>query len=814
MLEGNYDPKEAEPRWLKFWESNKIYAFDPNDTKRKIFSIDTPPPTVSGKMHLGHAFSYSQQDFIARYRRMKGDNVFFPFGTDDNGLPTERLIEKSKNVRSKMMERRDFINLCLKTLEDIRPAFIQDWKNTGFSADFSIFYSTINDHCRKISQRSFIELYKKGREYQKESPSIWCPSCQTAIAQAELEDAEKESFFNDIKFKLEDGGEITIATTRPELLPACVAIFFHPDDKRYKKLEGKNAIVPIFGQKVKILSDKRVNPEKGTGIVMSCTFGDLTDVEWYKAYKLPLKVAVGKDGKLTELAGKYKDLKVKEARKAIIDDLKAQGLLLSQKPIRHVVNVHERCKTDIEILNTKQWFIKYLDLKDELLKRGKELKWYPAYMKARYDNWIKGLQWNWCISRQRYFGISIPVWYCKKCSEVILADESQLPVDPITDKPPVKKCPKCSGDEFEPEKDVLDTWATSSLTPQLAAELMKGKPTYNRLSPMDLRAQAHDIITTWLFDTVVKSHMHHDKLPWKDVMIAGHVLDPRGEKMSKSLGNVIEPQDVLKKFSADALRFSAAGSKLGDDLPYQEKELVTGQKTVTKLWNASKFCFMHLNDFDGKEPKKLELMDAWLLSKLQNVIKEATDAFENYEYAASRRGTEMLFWKDFCDYYLEVVKDRIYNPDRRGSDARKSAQYALYQTLLTVLKLFAPVMPFITEEIYHSYFAEKEKQKSIHISSWPTYDKKSVDKSVEEAGEAFVSIVATVRKFKSERSLSLVAPVKKLIIVSKKHEKALKEMIDDLKATIKAEEIEFSMFPAKVDIEVGEDKEIKIGIEL
>ncbi len=811
MLQGNYDPKEAEPRWLKYWEQNRIYSFDQKDTKRPIFSIDTPPPTVSGKMHIGHAFSYTQHDFVARYKRMRGFNLFFPFGTDDNGLATERLIEKMKNVRSKMMERRDFINLCLKTLEDIRPGFIQDWKNIGFSADYSIFYSTINDHCRKISQWSFIDLYKKGREYQKESPTIWCPSCQTAIAQVELEDAEQDSFFNDVKFKLEDGKDLIIATTRPELLPACVAIFFHPNDKRYKMLEGKNAIVPLFGQKVKIMSDKRVDPEKGTGIVMNCTFGDLTDIEWYKAYKLPLRAAIAKDGKLTELAGKYAGMKVKEARKAIIEDLKASGQLVNQKPIKHVVNVHERCKTDVEFMNTKQWFIKYLDLKDEFLKLGKKLKWYPDYMRVRYENWIKGLQWDWTISRQRYFGVPFPVWYCKKCSEVILASESQLPVDPLIDKPSIKKCPKCGNDEFEPEKDVLDTWATSSLTPQLAIELMKGKPTYDKLYPMSLRPQAHDIITFWLFNTVVKSHLHYDKLPWKDTMISGYVLDSHGEKMSKSVGNVIEPQDIMKKYSADALRFFAAGSKLGDDTPYQEKDLVTGQKTITKLWNAAKFCFVHLQDFDGKAPKKLELMDRWLLSKLHKVIKEATDAFENYEYAASRRGTEQLFWKDFCDYYLEIIKDRIYNPDRRGQEARKSAQYALYQTLLNILKLFAPVMPFITEEIYQSYFAEKEKKKSIHLSDWPTYDKRLVDKSVEEAGEAFVAIVATVRKFKSERNLSLVAPIKKLIIASKKHEKALKEAVDDLKATLKAENIQFS---GAADIEVAEDKDIKIGIEL
>src|SRR3989344_1656288 len=463
----NYDAKEAEPRLQKFWESEKVYKFDAK-SKKPVFSIDTPPPTVSGKMHMGHAFSYSQMDFIARYKRMRGFNLFYPFGTDDNGLPTERLVEKERKVKAANMERQEFVKICLDALEkEFRPKYIKNWKDIGMSCDFSLFYTTINEHCRRISQKSFLDLYEDGREYQKEAPSIWCPECTTAIAQAELEDKELKSYFNDIKFKLKDGKDI----------------------------------------------------EKGTGIVMCCTFGDLTDTEWYKAYKLPLKIVISKDGKIIN-SGRYNDMSIQEARKTIIEDLKERGLLVSQKEITHIVNVHERCGTEIEILETKQWFIRYLDLKKLFLNEGNKLNWYPEHMKVRYDNWIKGLQWDWCISRQRYFGIPFPVWYCKNCNEVILADEKDLPVDPMYDKPRIKKCPKCSSNEFIPEKDVLDTWTTSSLTPQIAVQLVKDEKVRKKIFPMSLRAQAQDIITFWLFNTLVKSQLHFKKNPWKDVMIS------------------------------------------------------------------------------------------------------------------------------------------------------------------------------------------------------------------------------------------------------------------------------------------------------
>ncbi|HLC65851.1 MAG TPA: valine--tRNA ligase [Candidatus Nanoarchaeia archaeon] len=791
-LPRNYDPQVEEPKWQKYWEEQKVFAFNPK-SKAEIYSVDTPPPTVSGKMHIGHAFSYAQQDFVVRYERMRGKNVFYPFGTDDNGLATERLIEKSKSVRAKDMPREEFVNLCLETLEnELRPKYVADWKRIGMSCDWSIFYTTINEHCQRISQRSFIELYKKGREYRKDAPTMWCPQCQTGVSQVECQDQVLDSTFNDIVFKV-DGDDLIIATTRPELLPACVAVFYHPEDKRYQNLKSKKAKVPLFDLEVPILPDERADPAKGTGIVMCCTFGDQTDMEWQKAHDLPIRLAITVDGKMTELAGKYAGLPIKNARKMIIDDLKANGLLVKQEPIKHAVNVHERCKAELEIIPSKQWFIKYLDLKDDMLKWGNELNWYPKHMKVRYDHWVKGLQWDWLISRQRFFGVPFPVWYCSKCEEVILARKEDLPVDPTRSKAPVKKCPKCGGTEFIPETDVMDTWATSSLTPQLAVELFSEEEVYKNLFPMRLRPQAHDIITFWLFNTVVKSRLHYNSNPWKDVIISGHALDPRGKKMSKSLGNVVEPQEMIKKYSADALRFWAASSKLGEDLPFMEKDLVTGQKFIVKLWNASKFCFMHLEDFDAKKKIALEPVDKWLLSRLSAIIKNSTESFEKYEYARTKADIENFFWHEFCDYYLEIIKDRLYNPDRRGKEARESAQYGLYHGLLSILKLMAPIMPHITEEVYKLYYAGIEGKKSIHISRWP--DLSMNDEKAEKIAEVVLYAVESARRAKSDKNVSLKSPIKRMVVDGKISEKEFDSIKEEIINSAWVEELVYKMLP-------------------
>jgi valyl-tRNA synthetase len=805
----DYDPKVEEPKWQQFWIDNKIFHFD-TKSKAEIYSVDTPPPTVSGKMHLGHSFSYSQQDFIVRYKRMQGFNVFYPFGTDDNGLPTERLIEKTKNVRAKDMPRTEFVKLCLDTLEnELRPQYIADWKRIGMSCEWDLFYTTINEHCRRISQREFLHLYNMGRAYRKDAPTMWCPECHTGISQVECVDQELSSFFCDIVFKV--GNEnLIIATTRPELLPACVAVFYHPDDKRYQKLKGKMAKVPLFDFKVPILADPRADPEKGTGIVMCCTFGDQTDMEWQKAHNLPIKQAISHDGKMTEIAGKYQGEQIKKARKLIITDMKEAGLLLKEVPIKHAVNVHERCGTEVEFIKSRQWFIKYLDLKEDMLKWGNALTWYPPHMKNRYDNWVNGLQWDWLISRQRYYGVAFPVWYCKSCGEIVLADEKKLPVDPLVEKCPLAKCPKCGKSEFVPDSDIMDTWATSSLTPRLSVELMP-EEVQPKLFPMSLRPQAHDIITFWLFNTTFRSNIHYNCNPWKDCVISGWALDPHGKKMSKSKGNTIEPQPMVEKYCADALRFWAAGSKLGDDLPFQEKDLLTGKKTVTKIWNASKFSLSHLADFDTKlksKDVKLEVIDRWLLSKLNRLILEATESFDAYEYAKVKAETDKFFWSTICDNYLEISKDRLYNPDRRGKDARIAAQFTLYHSMLDTLKLFAPILPHITESVYQSFFLASEKSKSIHITKWPTSDKTMIDIDAEKTGDLIVEIISAVRKFKSVKQVSLKKPVKLAIECDADQRKRIESAMDDLSSTCAAT---VSFGKGNTELEISK---VKVSIEL
>ncbi len=807
-----YNPQFEEPEIQKFWEDNKIFAFDIK-SKKKIYSIDTPPPTVSGKMHMGHAFGNSQQDFVARFKRMRGFNVLQPFGTDDNGLPTQNLIQKLKKVKASMMDRKEFVKLCNDTLaKELRPKYLSDWKRLGISCDWDISYSTIDEHCRKISQWSFIELFKKDRAYRKEAPVIWCPKCQTAVAQVELEDKELDSHFNDIVFKVDDK-ELIIATTRPELLPACVSVFFHPDDERYKKFEGKKAKVPLFDFEVPILPDIKADPDKGTGIVMCCTFGDQTDMEWQKQHNLEIKTAINKDGTMTELAGKYQGMKIKEARKAIIEDMKEAGFLLKQQQIKHDVNVHERCGTEVEFVHSKQWFIRYLDLKEDMLKWGNELDWFPTHMKNRYDNWVQGLQWDWCISRQIYFGIPFPVWYCEDCGNIILADEKHLPVDPMEDKPPVDACPKCESKNIVGEKDIINTWATSSLTPTIVKDLFKGTDVYDDLinNPMDLRPQGHDIISFWLFNTVVKSQLHFNIKPWQDCFINGWMLDPKGKKMSKSKGNIIEPQVMIDKYSADALRFMAGGCKLGEDLPFQEKDLVTGMKMTNKLWNASKFSFMHLDDFDIKVKSKLELMDRWMMSRLHKLIEFSTKSFDSHDFSKAKAETEKFFYQLLCDQYLEVVKDRLYNPDKRGKKERQAAQYVLYNALLANIKMIAPIMPFVTEKIYLLFFKAFEGEESIHLSSWPEFDKTMIDEEAEKAGDMVVNIISRIRKFKSDNKKSLKEDIKKLRIKCTKEQQRLIELaIEDLKATTRAIEVEFEG-DARIEVE-GTD--INIGVEM
>ncbi len=772
--------KAIEEKWRKFWEKENIYSFNPN-SKKPIYSIDTPPPTVSGKMHIGHAFSYSQEDFIARFKRMSGNEVFYPFGTDDNGLPTEKLVEKLKNVKSKSMSRPDFISLCLKTLKEITPDFIQDWKGLAISCDYNIYYSTINELCQKISQHSFIELYKKGLIYKKEFPTLFCVECQTPIAQAELEDKEKETLFTTLKFKVKEK-ELPIATTRPELLAACVAVFINPNDRRYSHLIGKKASVPLFAHEIPIIADESAQMEKGTGVLMVCSYGDKYDLDAIKRHKLKPKIIFNKQGILNST--QYQGLKIKEARLKILDDLKKANLIIEQKSIKHNVNVHDKCGTEIEFLPTEQWFIKILENKNKLIAQGKKITWHPQYMRKRYENWVSGLEWDWSISRERHFGIPIPAWYCKKCNEIILPnkkDEKALPIDPMQIK---KLCPKCSSPAI-PEDKVLDTWATSSLTPQIASQLANNKIKL----PYSLRPQAHDIIRTWAFYTIAKSFYHENKIPWKDIAISGFVKF-EGEKMSKSKGNVILPQEIMKIYGADSLRFWASGSKLGEDLDFQEKDLIAGKKFIIKLLNASNFIFTNLKY--QKQMPKLHETDRLFLIQLNTLIKSTTKAWQDYNYSKAMQETQQFFWQVFADDYLEIVKYRVY----QGSDEEKSsAFYTLYYSLFAILKLMAPISPFITEEIYQAYFKKYENKNSIHISDWPKEIKISKKKNDDKVWNKLLEIISKVRQKKSEAKKSVKTPV--ILTLSPEDSKLLKGIITDLKSVISAQDIKHGSFDVK-----------------
>lgn len=770
-----YDPAEAEQRWQAHWADTHVYQFDPSDS-RPIFAIDTPPPTVSGALHIGHIYSYVQAEAMVRFWRMRGENIFYPFGFDDNGLPTERYVEQSQGLRAHEIGREAFIAACLRTTEQVEARFEAFWQRLGISADWRLRYSTIDARARRTSQWSFLDLYRKGRIYHAQAPNPWCIECQTAIAQAEIDDAERETTFYDVRFTIADvqlpneATALTIATTRPELLPACVAVFVHPDDLRFSQLVGKIAITPLFGRQVPILADPLVDREKGSGAVMCCTFGDSTDMAWWRTHNLPLIPLIGRDGRLSADGGSYTGLTLRQAKQQIVTDLRDAGAITAERASRQAVRTHERCGTPLEILETKQWFIRVLNLKAELLAAGRAITWHPEHMRSRYEHWVENLGWDWCISRQRFYGVPFPLWHCADCGAIVLADEAQLPVDPLNAAPP-HGC-TCGG-ELLPERDVLDTWATSSLSPQIAGELLDDPALFGQLFPFALRPQAHDIIRTWAFATIVKAHLHHGTIPWKTVLISGFGLDPSGKKLSKSKGNAATtPESLIERYSADAVRYWACGGRPGADQLLDEDAIKRGAKLVTKLWNASRLIGSIRDKGSGVRSKPDVLTLAWrfsagaytpldraMLSWLQRLVQRATVQMESYEYAAALDATERFFWATLCDNYLELIKGRMYD----GSDEDRAAvQVTLHIILNTLLRLFAPFLPFITEEVWSHLYAEGER--SIHQTTWPVADIDQVDDEAEQVGMTIFELVAQVRRFKSEQKLSLGAPLAKLTI--------------------------------------------------
>jgi len=760
-LPKRYNPKTVEPQLQEFWQEAGVYHFSPA-AEGPVYSVDTPPPTVSGRLHLGHTYSYSHPDFLARFWRMRGYNVFYPMGFDDNGLPTERLVERELGITAAQVGREAFIQRCLEVGEQVAEQYRAVWQRLGLSIDWRYTYRTIDELSRRTSQLSFLDLYRQGLAYRQKAPTIWCPECNTAIAQAELDDLERESEFVTLAFGRTEGEILPIATTRPELLPACVAIFVHPDDGRFSELVGQQVTVPLFGQSVPVLTDPAADPEKGTGVVMCCTFGDVTDVNWWRQHQLPLIEAIGPGGRLGQAAGDFAGLPVAEARRQIKGALQAAGLLLARQAISQTVRVHERCDTAVEYTVTPQWFIRVLENKEQLLAAGEQINWHPPHMQARYRVWVENLHWDWCISRQRYYGVTFPVWYCDRCGAVQVADEDRLPIDP-TEHEPRRPC-ACGGTRFSPEEDVMDTWATSSLTPQIVGQWLADEGLYQQVFPMSLRPQAHEIIRTWAFYTIVKSHYHFGCLPWTDVAISGWGLAPAGAgKISKSRGGgPMSPAEIFEKYSADALRYWAASTGLGRDSIIDEEKIRAGSRLVTKLWNLARFSQRFLLDYrPPADTPPLTPADRWILSRLQGLITRTTAGMEGYDYATAKNEVESFFWKELADNYLEMAKLRLYD---ETDPLRPGARFTLHCVLLGVIKLLAPFLPHVTERIYRGLFAGGEAD-SIHRSAWPTADESLLDPAAERVGAMLVEVATAVRRYKSEHSLALSTELAQLQLV-------------------------------------------------
>ncbi|HEX7475413.1 MAG TPA: valine--tRNA ligase [Dehalococcoidales bacterium] len=807
ILPKRYDPAEVESRLQKYWEENGINRFQ--NAKGPVYAIDTPPPTVSGDLHMGHCYSYSQTDFYARYHRMRGEAVFYPMGWDDNGLPTERLIEKRLGITPESAGTEAFLRAIVETSGQLEQQYEQLWRRLGLSVDWRYAYSTISPAARRSAQYSFLDLYKKGRVFNSSAPTIWCPVCKTAIAHAEVADLQRNTEFVTLAFKLEGRDTLPIATTRPEMLPACVAIFVNPADRRYCHLTGHSARAPLFNKEVPIIGDPLVDPEKGTGAVMCCTFGDSTDIKWWREYRLPLINIINADGKLNEIGGILAGLDIKTARRKIIEELNNAGLVLKREPAAQTVSVHERCETPVEYLETRQWFIKILDQKERLLEAGEQISWHPPYMRSRYEDWVRHLEWDWCISRQRYHGVPFPVWYCAGCGEIVLAEASELPVDPHTRRPS-KTC-RCGNTDFIAESSVMDTWMTSSVSPQIAGKWLEDKELFEQVFPMSLRPQAHDIIRTWAFYTIVKSLYHFQKTPWLHIAISGHGLSPEGHKVSKSKGtSVIDPLKMMGKYSADALRYWAASSKLGEDSMISEDKIAFGQRLINKLWSVAGFAQRFLQDYRAAAASPPLLpVDKWALSRLQRLIQTATECFENYDHAQAKIKIEFYFWDILADNYLEMVKVRLYD-FADGSTEKESASYTLFQMLATVLKLLAPLMPYVTEEIYQRFFGVPGKANSIHLAEWPRVQSDLVDNEAEALGEAMVEIATAVRRYKSENKLPMGTPLERIIINTSPGEltKNLIACETDIGSVTRAKSIRFARQP-----EDGKTSIVQVKVE-
>jgi valyl-tRNA synthetase len=807
---------DAEQRWRTFWEERGTYSYDPMRGRDETFVVDTPPPTVSGALHIGHVFSYTHTDLITRYKRMRGFNIFYPMGWDDNGLPTERRVQNVFNVRcdptlpydpdlklefgregeTLVVSRRNFIELCDEVVKEDETKFKELWQRLGLSVDWSYNYATIDEHCRYVSQYSFLRVLEKGEAELREAPTMWDIDFQSAVAQAEVEDRERDGEFHRIRFEIDGGGGFVVATTRPELLPACIAVAAHPDDDRYRDLLGGTAITPLFGAVVPIVADENADPTKGTGILMICTFGDSADVDKWRELGVPAREVIGRDGRIKpapwgedhwvsndsdaartaqdKLAGLF----VNQARREIVAMLDAVGATDgAPEKTRRMVKFFEKGDRPLEFVVSRQWFINVLDKKDKLIEQGRKITWRPDMFRKRYEDWVAGLNQDWSVARQRYFGVPIPVWYGLDSdgeidySKLILPRKEDLPVDPSAETPHgFTDDQRGVPGGFVGDPDVFDTWATSSLTPVITSGWPDDTERHRSLYPTDLRPQAHDIIRTWAFTTITRSYLEDGSIPWHNAAISGWILDPDRKKMSKSKGNVVIPTQPLDDFGADAVRYWSASARLGVDTAFDTKVFKEGKRLVTKLRNAARL----VQGFEGEGGDPTQILDRALIARLRGLVENVTASWEDWDHAGALAATETWFWGDFCDNYLELSKTRAYAGD-------PSALGTLRTALDVVVRLFAPILPYITEEIYNTGRTEPT---SVHRADWPT-PSELPDAEDDGSFDAAVAVLTQIRKAKSEAKVSLRVPVERAAVRGPREQLELFERVkDDVASTV------------------------------
>jgi len=772
-----YDWREVEKKWQGWWQRERIYEFDQSpEAAGRSYLVDNPPRYASGSLHVGHAVHYTHIDMAARFKRMTGNNVMFPLCFDTNGIPIEERVERDLGITRLDVDRHEFIDRCREFAKQNIEEMTRQFKILGCSMDPSVYYQTDAPYYRRVTQISFLEMFKRDLVYKGTYPVNWCPRCLTALADAEVEYKDRDSKYNNIVFEVaETGEEVIIATTRPELLCTCQMVAVHPSSPHVDNLVGKHLLTPLYRREVPVVSDEAVDPEKGTGIVMICSIGDKEDLQWILKHKLEFEMAIDEEGRMTEVAGKYRGLTVEEAKNEIIGDLEEAGLLRGQDQTLQSVGSCWRCHTTVEYLRTPQWFLKSLPYKDAVMAHADELNWYPLHMRQRLDDWVNSLEWDWVVSRQRYFGTPIPVWECE-CGRIVPAEEEQCYVDPTIDAPPVDKCPECGG-KLRGCEDVFDTWMDSSLSPAYISFWKRDMDRFERYYPAGLRPQSSDIIRTWAFYSLLRSHLLFESRPWTDIMIDGFILSPDGTPMHTSLGNFIDPIETLEEFGSDVLRYLSSLCSLGQDSNFRPPDLTRGRRFVEKFWNVQQFIGMSLEK-GSVEVEPTNPIDLWILDLLAELIESVSTHYGNFDFASVMRELQYFVWHELADHYIELVKARVYSGEDPGI-------YTTLKTIgLSICKLLAPIMPHVTEEVYQQLYSD-DGAPSIHLAPMPAAPPRYPGARV--VGEFAKEVTAAVRRWKSGKGWSLNRPLAGIEVLTELREAG--EVSGDMKSALAAEEL-------------------------